>query len=99
MHSQGASARSLYRSLLRARMALPGAEVRTQLRYACGAQFRARRAIYEKIRDTAGSTAAEDAQEIWQRDAAADLGMSLATLAQEVQAIACMQPHALCCLL
>lgn len=68
------SSRTLYRSLLRARMALPAAEVRTQLRFACAAQFRARRAMYQRIRATSGDRAADDALRRWQLDAASDLG-------------------------
>lgn len=70
-----AAARSLYRQLLRTRRRLPGTQVRSSLKYAAGAAFRARRPQYAAARAAAGPQAADDAAAAWLRDGQAELAL------------------------
>lgn len=68
-----AAARGLYRQLLRARRRLPGTQVRSQLKYATSAAFRARRPLYVATRAAHGPFAAAEAASAWMREGEREL--------------------------
>lgn len=70
-----AAARNLYREMLRVRQRLPGRQVRSSLRHAVNAAFRARRPQYTAVRATAGPHAADEAAAAWLRDGRAELDL------------------------
>lgn len=70
-----AAARSVYRRLMRVRTRLPGAQVRSQLKFAAASGFRARLPLYSTRCATDGRDAADDAAAGWVRDAEAELAV------------------------